>query len=167
MFAPKIVKYQSIVFLIVAITASSWLSGCGSVAPAQVVSKTEEKEEPIPFVYEHTAGMEIARQERKPTLTFFSIPNNVGSQRMLETTFRDDEIRNLAERFVCIHIDGSREPGLCESLEITSFPTIILADANGAEVRRLIGGQTSDQLAVQMHVILQATAMRPQTIIGR
>ena len=85
----------------------------------------------------------------------------------METTFRDDEIKRLAERFVCIHVDGAQESELCESLEISCFPTIILSNANGAEVRRLVGGQTSDQLALQMHVILQATALRSQTVVGR
>ena len=160
----NIVKYQYFLLLIVVI-ACPLLSGCGGSVPAQVVRQVEN--EPLSFVLDHTAGLETARQERKPTLIFFSIPNNVGSLRMLETTFRDDEIKSLAERFVCILIDGAQESKLCESLAISSFPTIILSNANGSEVRRLIGGQTPDQLAVQMHVVLQATAMRPQVTAGR
>ena len=156
-----------ILFLIAVITACAGLSGCGSVVPAQIVLQTEKPEEPISFLHDHKGGLEIARQERKPMLVFFSVPNNVGSQRMLETTFRDDEIKRLAERFVCIHVDGSQESDLCESLEVSSFPTILLANTSGAEVRRLTGGQTPDQLAVQMHVVLQTTALRPQTVIGR
>ena len=159
-------KYQHLLLLIVAITTG--FSGCGNVVPAQIVRPADKSEEPLHFLYDHVEGLEIARQERKPVLAFFSVPNNVGSQRMWETTFRDDEIKNLAGRFVCIHIDGSQEAGLCESLAITSFPTIILSNTSGTEVRRLIGGQTPDQLAVQMHVVLQATALRPQVaIIGR
>ena len=117
-------------------------------------------------MYDHAAGMELARQKRQPTLAFFSVPDNVGSQRMLDTTFSDNEIKQLAERLICIHVDGSQETALCETLGITSFPTIILSNASGMEVRRLIGRQTSDQLAVQIHVLLQATALRPQIING-
>ena len=160
-------KYRHILLFIVAVTACSCLSGCGGVVPAQILRQTETKEEPLSFTVDHAAGLETARQERKPTLVFFSVPNNVGSQRMLETTFCDDEIKSLAEKFICIHIDGSQESRLCESLAITSFPTIILSNTVGAEVRRLIGGQTPEQLAVQMHVVLQATALRPQMIVGR
>ena len=162
-----IVKYQYSLLLVIVAIACSGLLGCGGAAPTQIVSPIEIKEESLPFTHDHAAGLETARQERKPMLIFFSVPNNVGSQRMLDTTFRDDEIKSLAERFVCIHIDGSQELGLCESLEITSFPTIILSNTGGAEVRRLVGGQTPDQLAVQMHVVLQATALRPQMTAGR
>ena len=166
--AHNIVKYQYFFLLIIAVTLCSGLSGCGGAVPAQIGLQTDEKEEkPVLFIQDHAAGLEISRQERKPMLVLFSIPNNVGSQRMLETTFRDDEIKRLAERFVCVHINGSQESGLCKLLEISSFPTIILSNTSGAEVRRLIGGQTPDQLAVQMHVILQATALRPQTTVGR
>ena len=162
-----VVEYRHILLFIIAVTVCSGLSGCGGDVPAQIVWQTETKVTPLSFMFDHAAGLETARQERKPTLIFFSVPKNVGSQRMLETTFCDDEIKSLAERFVCIHVDGSQESELCESLAITSFPTIILFNIGGAEVRRLIGGQTPEQLAVQMHVVLQATALRPQMVVGR
>ena len=160
-------KYQYILFLMVAVMFCSCFSGCGEGKPASIVSQIEEIQQPISFLYDHAVGLEVARQERKPTLVFFSVPDSVGSQRMLETTFRDDEIKRLAEWLVCIHVDGSQESALCESLGISSFPTIILSNANGAEVRRLVGRQTPDQLAVQIHILLQVMALRPQTVTGR
>ena len=145
----------------------SGLSGCGGATPAAVVPPVEEAQQPIVFLYDYTTGIELARQKRMPTLVFFSVPGNVGSQRMLETTFRDEEIRQLAERLVCIHVDGSLATDLCEALGITSFPTTILYNASGVEVRRLEGRQTSQQLAVQIQMILQVMAMRPQATTGR
>ena len=159
-------KYPYILSFLVAMVGLGF-SGCGSGSLAQIPFPVIEKSLPITFMNDHVAGLEIARQERKPMLTFFSVPENVGSQRMMETTFSDDEIKRLAERLVCIHVDGSRESALCETLEISSFPTIILSNANGMEVRRLVGKQTPDQLAVQIHVLLQATATRQQTVAGR
>ena len=159
-------KYPYVLLLIVIATACLGLSGCGCGSHAQALPPVEEQRQPIAFLHDHVAGMELARQARKPTLVFFSVPDNVGSQRMMETTFRDEEIKRLAERLICIHVDGSLETALCEALEITSFPTIILSNVNGMEVRRLVGRQTPDQLAVQIHVLLQATALRPQAING-
>ena len=160
-------KYLYILSLVAALTACLGFSGCGSGSSAQIPILTEEPRQPITFLYDHATGLDIARQTRKPALIFFSVPNNVGSQRMMDTTFCDDEIKRLAERLVCILVDGSQESALCEALEISSFPTIILFNANGIEVRRLVGRQTPDQLAVQIHVLLQATALRPQTTTGR
>ena len=156
-------KYLYILSLVVALTACLGFSGCGSRSSAQIPVLTEEHRQPIAFLYDHAAGLDIARQERKPALTFFSVPNNVGSQRMMDTTFRDDEIKRLAERLVCIHVDGSQETALCETLGISSFPTILLSNVSGMEVQRLVGRQTPDQLAVQIHVLLQTTALRLPT----
>ena len=162
-FSQKRMKYPCILLLIVVIIACLGFPGCGGGRRAQISQPIEENEHPIAFLDDHTAGLEIARQERKPTLTFFSVPDNVGSQRMMESTFSDDEIKRLAVRLVCILVDGSQETALCETLAISSFPTIILSNANGMEVRRLVGRQTPDELAVQIHILLQATALRTQT----
>lgn len=155
-------KYLPLLLLIVAVTACVGLPGCGA-APAQVSVQLEQEKEPITFIRDHAAGVEVARQEGKPTLIFFSVPGNIGSQLMIETTFCDEEIKRLAERFVCILVDASQELKLCESLNIVSFPTILLVNTESSEVRRLVGKQTSDQLAVQMHVVLQTRALRSVT----
>ena len=160
-------KSKKILLLIIVIITCSYLSGCGERDSLPTVSQIKEMSQPITFLYDYAAGLETARTERKPTLVFFSVPENAGSQRMMETTFCDEEIKRLAEWFVCIRVDGSHEPGLCESLEISSFPTIILSNTHGTEVRRLVGRQTADQLAVQIHILLQVIAQRPQATTGR
>ena len=160
-------KYRSFLPLVAIILACALLSGCGGGGSAQITPKIEETSRPIAFQNDYAAGLETAQKERKPTLIFFSVPENVGSQRMMETTFCDDEIKRLAEWLVCIQVDGSQESQLCESLDISSFPTIILSNANGTEVRRLVGRQTADQLAIQIHILLQVMALRPQTTTGR
>jgi len=164
MFIRKIMKYRSVLLLMLVLVACSLFSGCNERSPAQILSAVADIKQPVTFVSDHGAGLEIARQERKPILLFFSVPDNAGSQRMLNTTFCDDEIKRLAEWLVCIHVDGSQESTLCESLGISSFPTIILSNVDGVEVRRLVGKQTPDELAVQIHVLLQVLAQRPQTI---
>lgn len=153
-------------FLVIAVLACCCFSGCDG-GLASVSSSTEDQKQPLAFLVDHSAGQELARRERKPTLIFFSVPDNTGAQRMMKTTFCDDEIKRLAEWLVCIHVDGSQESALCESLGVSSFPTIILSNANGTEVRRLVGRQTPDELAVQIHILLQVTAQRSQTTTGR
>ena len=154
-------KYQYILVLLIAGVLCSGFVGCGGGTTAAVAQHAEEIHQPISFLCDYAAGLELARQQRKPTLIFFSIPENAGSQRMLETTFRDEEIRRLASRLICIHVDGSQETALCESLGIISFPTTILSNANGVEVRRLEGRLTAEQLAVQIHILLHVVASRP------
>jgi len=157
-------KHRYILLLVLAVVVCSLLPGCSERSPAQIPPAVEAAKQPVAFLSDPSAGFEIARQERKPILLFFSVPDSAGSQRMMNTTFCDEEIKRLSEWLVCIHVDGSHESALCESLAISSFPTIILSNVDGVEVRRLVGKQTPDQLAVQIHVLLQVLAQRPQAV---
>jgi predicted small lipoprotein YifL len=155
--------FQSILLFMFLTMGCISLSGCGGKEGATVIPPAHETTPTISFLYDHATGLEVARQTKKPAMIFFSVPDNAGSMRMMETTFGDDEIKRLAERLVCIFVDGSQESALCESLEISSFPTTVLLNTNGTEVRRLVGRQTPDQLAVQIHILLQMMAQRPLT----
>ena len=159
-------KYWNFLLFLLVVVGCVSLPGCTGVKNAQIVPLVEETPS-ITFFYDYTTGLDVAHQTKKPTLIFFSVPENAGSQRMLESTFSDDEIKRLAERLVCIHVDGAQELALCESLGISSFPTIILSNVNGTEVRRLVGRQTPDQLAVQIHILLQVMAQRQLTTTAR
>jgi thioredoxin-related protein len=157
-------KYRYILSLILGMIVCPLFSGCNDGGVAQVLSAVDDTKQPVAFLSDRSAGLEIARQEKKPILLFFSVPDNAGSQRMMKTTFCDEEIKRLAEWLVCVYVDGSQESALCESLGISSFPTIILSNVDGVEVCRLVGKQTPDQLAVQIHVLLQVAAQHPPAV---
>ncbi|MDR0869349.1 MAG: thioredoxin family protein [Planctomycetaceae bacterium] len=111
--------------------------------------------------FDNTAeGRAAAQREEKPLLLFFYLPDCSNSKRMLETVFCNAEIQQLARRFVCVKIDGSKETEYCKGLNIKGFPTTLLLSPQGKEVQRLSGGQTADQLALQMHLTIQSTAAR-------
>ncbi|MDR3182717.1 MAG: thioredoxin family protein [Planctomycetaceae bacterium] len=139
-------------------------AGCGTQSntglPQPHKTVSSEAVSPIDFIENRLEGLETAKKERKPALLFFAIPNNAGSQKMLETAFGDAEVRQLAKSFICIRIDGIQDSAYCETLGVRGFPTVVLANSNGSEIQRLTGRQSPDQLAVQMHVVLQTVAMR-------
>ncbi|MCL2005994.1 MAG: thioredoxin family protein [Planctomycetaceae bacterium] len=155
-------KSSSVCLLFALAIGCAAFSGCSTAETSQTEQRAEEANQPVSFLTDLHAGRELAQKKKKPMLLFFSVPDNIGGQRMMETTFRDDEIKRLAEWLVCVYVDGSEERELCELLNISSFPTIILSHADGTEVCRLEGRQTPDQLAVQIHMLLQVIASRPQ-----
>lgn len=112
------------------------------------------------FLDDYLLGFEKAKREMKLILIFFTIPNSDASRRMMDTTFRDDEIRRLSERFVCIRVDGSKEPDFCKSIGIKGFPTVLFMTPQGEELQRLTGRLTPDQLALPMHVMIQSIAIK-------
>ncbi|MDR1964589.1 MAG: thioredoxin family protein [Planctomycetaceae bacterium] len=141
-------------------------SGAVTVLPK---SNSENRPEitSVCFLDDYRQGLEIAKQEAKLVLIFFTIPNSDASQRMMETTFRDEEIKRLSNRFVCIRVDGSKESDFCKSIGIKGFPTVLFMTPQGEELQRLAGKLTPDQLALPMHVMIQTTATKIGSIIRR
>jgi thioredoxin-related protein len=118
----------------------------------------------VSFFDDYRLGFETAKQEMKLVLLFFTIPSSDASQRMMETTFRDEEVRRLSNRFVCIRIDGSKESEFCQSVGIKGFPTVLFMTPQGEELKRLAGKLTPDQLALPMHVMIQSTAIKTSAV---
>ncbi|MDR2115726.1 MAG: thioredoxin family protein [Planctomycetaceae bacterium] len=139
-----------------------------SILPNNVTNVTDVTREGIEtnsvsFLDDYSLGFERAKREMKLMLLFFTISNSDASQRMLETTFCDEEIRRLSERFICIRVDGFKESDFCKSLGIKGFPTVLFMTPQGEELQRLTGKLTPDQLALPMHVMIQSTAIRSNT----
>ncbi|GHT21513.1 hypothetical protein FACS189419_02530 [Planctomycetales bacterium] len=130
--------------------------------PAEAKTKQQVS---VQFVENHSEGLEIAAREKKPVLLFFTISENNSSQRMLEAAFCNEEIIQLAKHFVCIKVDGVLETSVCKTLGIKGFPTIVLTNSSGNEIQRLTGKPSAEQLAVQMHVVLQTVAMRRSSVM--
>lgn len=134
---------------------SSAIQVGGEIARAQ-----EQEIAGIRFLADYRQGVETARRESKPVLLFFSLQDCKNSQRMRETTFCDTEIKRLADRFVCVSIDGAADADLCESFKVKNFPTTLILSTQGTEMQRLSGKQTSEELALPMHVAIQSTAFK-------
>jgi thioredoxin-related protein len=145
-----------------------------SIPPSEAVSVvpnrnvTEHAETiAVKFLDDYRRGFELAKRDRKLVLIFFTIPNSDISQRMMETTFCDEEIKRLSNRFICIRVDGSKESEFCKSIEIKGFPTILFMTPQGEELQRLVGKLTPDQLALPMHVMIQSTATKTSAILRK
>jgi thioredoxin-related protein len=135
--------------------------------PVPATSIVPPESTPIQFLNDYRQGIEIAKRESKLVLVFFSLSNSASSQRIMETTFQDDEIKRLSNRFVCISVDGLKESEFCKSVDIKGFPTILFMNSHGEEVQRLAGKLTADQLAIQMHIIIQSIATKSGGIVRK
>jgi thioredoxin-related protein len=77
-----------------------------------------------------------ARKEAKdkglPLVLDFGTPTCTWCVRLDQTTFRDPTVvKMMNEQFVPLKINAEQETALVEALRISSYPTVILADAQG------------------------------------
>lgn len=105
----------------------------------------------------------MARETNKPIMLFFTAPNCTFSAQMLSGTFCDENIKHLAEQFVCIQVNAGISEELCREFNIKGFPTIQFISPQGIMLKRIAGKQSPEQLAMQMQATIQSLAIRHDT----
>lgn len=161
--------YIALVLTGIVLFSGTFLSiGCGIKNRLNIQSARVEAAEDINpaediavrFLRDYDEALDLAKRESKPVLLFFTLPNSTISDEMLKTTFQSREIRRLSRQFVCVQLDGVLDVELCRQRNVKGFPTILITNPQGRELKRLSGRQTPEDLAIQMHVVLQSTAAR-------
>ncbi len=82
-----------------------------------------------------------------PVFIEFVRPACFPCERMEQTTFRDARIvAALNDKFIPLRINGLEEAGLASRLQISLYPTMVLAGADGRINQTLVGYQDADAL---------------------
>ena len=102
-----------------------------------------------------------ARQEAEakglPILLDFYTDNCTFCVKMDNTTYRDPKVLALLnERFIPLKIDGNRDKKLADMLNISQFPTMLLAGADGKIVDTMIGYMDVPQFLEKLQRVLPA-----------
>lgn len=153
--------------LLVAVSLA-FASGCcdsqsqlGLLSPARSESRSPvQRAKHIEFVNTFPEALQVARQTGKPLLVFFSTPECIYCQQMLQGAFRDHQVVELAEKFVCVQIEPSEAPEICEDYHIEAFPTVQFITPDGVPLHRILGKKEADVLASQMQAALQGPHAR-------
>jgi thioredoxin-like negative regulator of GroEL len=85
---------------------------------------------------DYNAALKEAKETGRPlVLDFYRVPC-MWCDRLDATTYRDPAVvKMMNEQFIPVKIDGDREARLTEVLQIASYPTVVLADAE----RKILG----------------------------
>ncbi len=167
---PALKNYIANLLLIVPLLASS---GCQPAATNPIT--TLQQVDPqllvergqLRFVADSKTGQQLAKHQRKPCLLFFTAEWCTFCHQMETTAFADPTIGKLAEQFVCVLVDADREPDVCREYAIEGFPTVQFLAADGRRLHRLVGRQSTPQLATGMQAALERMAWLDNGQVGR
>jgi len=106
----------------------------------------------IAWKNDYSAVRREATEKSKPIFLEFSTENCVWCRKLEATTLRDQAvITALADRYICMKVDGDRNATLVNALNVTTYPTIVLANVDGKILTTLEGYQEADKLLEQLN----------------
>ena len=73
-------------------------------------------------------------------------------------TYSDPTVRGLSEKFICVKINGDKEPALVSKYSVSEYPTILFLDSSGDSVDQVVGDCDSGRLSEVMNAVLKNTA---------
>jgi thioredoxin-like negative regulator of GroEL len=81
---------------------------------------------------DYNAARREAAAKNRPLVIDFGTENCIWCKRLDASTFKDPSVVSVMnERFVPLKIDGERDAPLASALRIQSYPTVVLASADG------------------------------------
>jgi thioredoxin-related protein len=117
---------------------------------------------------DYSSARREATETGKPILLDFGTEACGWCRKQDATTFRDPRvIKLLNERFIAVKIDADRDPRLAQSLSIESYPTMVLASAEGKVLARQVGYADAEKLLAMLgkapakSEVAMATPLRP------
>ena len=104
----------------------------------------------------------VAKDKNRPIFIDFGTVNCSWCKQLDATTFRDPVIAKLlADKFVAVKIDASKDPALAQSMGVHAFPTLIFAASDGKILGRHEGYVDASRFQTQL---LKAVAQSNATI---
>ena len=70
-------------------------------------------------------------------------------------TYADKKVQELAAQFICVKVDGDKNPALVKRYNVTGYPSIFFLSSNGKITKKIPGYVTPDKIIPVMNGILK------------
>ena len=98
-------------------------------------------------------GLEEAKAEEKPLMIDFYTDWCGWCKKLDKDTYSSPKVQELAQRFICVKVNGDKFPNLVSKYLIGGYPTIVFLDPDGREITRIVGYADARELSAKMEEI--------------
>ena len=111
------------------------------VAALATTALAKKKSEPVEIPWMENVPHAVAEAGRtgKPVLVDVWATWCAPCKMMEETTYRDAEVREAIQNFVPLKVDADLQQLFIQRYRINAYPTVLVLDADGEEITRLLG----------------------------
>ena len=91
-----------------------------------------------------------AEKTHRPVLLYFAEDRNEWCRRLEKQSFRDPEAERLLRQFILVRVRPEKDPAAPARHSVFLYPSLLILDYRGEEVRRITGFRTGPQLAREL-----------------
>lgn len=102
--------------------------------------------EPVPFGHDYETAEAAAKEQRKPLFVDFETTWCGPCKQMDRMVYTKQPVVSAAASVVPVKVDGDARDDLAKRFGVKAYPTMILLDADGKELRRAVGYQSVAQM---------------------
>lgn len=124
------------------------------------------KSHAINWDYSLDESLNQAATKGKPIMIDFYGEHCGWCKQLDKETFSAPKVNSLSKKFICVKIDGNKNPGLLKKYKISGFPTIIFLDKRGKEIERIIGYRDQATFIEVMQKVLNTVLQKTETSFG-
>ena len=118
----------------------------------------------IAFVEGYQEGLDLARQQQKPLVVFFTADWCHYCHQLANEAFVQDAVVEMSRQFICVLVDADTDPDVCREFRVRGYPTIQFLSPHGVPLNRVTGKQPGHALVHEMQAALQVVARQRKTL---
>jgi thioredoxin-related protein len=122
------------------------------------------KERPFEIAWtDFQSGMKLAEKDGKPSMIYFTAVWCGWCKKLEKEAFRVPEVIELSRQFVCIKVDGDKQPTLLDRYEVDEYPTVVFSTSKGKEVLRIPDYVPAEEFLAKIKTALVKTGVDKPT----
>lgn len=100
-------------------------------------------------------GLKLAKQANKPIMADFYTDWCGWCKKLDQDTYSNAKVQGLADKFVCVKVNGDKDKTNTKIFGINGYPTIVFLDSAGKEIDRNVGYANAEELSKTLEKILK------------
>lgn len=115
----------------------------------------------ISWSYNLQSAFKEAGRMQKPIMVDFYTDWCGWCTKLDKETYRNQKVANLAEKFICVKIDGDKNRDLVKKYNVTGYPRIIFFDSSGKIIDEIGGYAGPETFEKIMTAVLKEVGASP------
>ncbi|MBF0452640.1 MAG: thioredoxin family protein [Candidatus Magnetomorum sp.] len=109
----------------------------------------------IQWINQFHEGLQLAKEQKKPVLIFFSASWCYWCRKLNQDVFMNDQVASLSDSFITVLIDVDKHPEWAKKFNVRGVPDVYFIDHTGKKVIQYTGNRLPEDMLVQMRSALE------------